>query len=305
MKQYAYEDQLKLLLRILPQVAQEQCFSLKGGTAINLFVRDFPRLSVDIDLTYTPIEDRKASLLGIATALNRVHQRVLAAIPGVHAQPLLQAAEESKLVFQLGSANVKLEVNTTLRGTVWPTRELTIVDSVQDAFGFFASNHVVSHAELFGGKIAAALDRQHPRDLFDVNQLYRHDGISEEVVRGFLVALICHSRPMHELLLPNPINQRQTFTSQFEGMSRLIFTYDEFVETRDRLFREMRTRLTERDRAFLLSLKQGNPDWALAPAIGIETLPGVQWKLQNIRKLKANKAKHAEQFAKLKAVLTE
>ena len=54
-----YRRQVQLLIRVLPSIAEEACFALKGGTAINLFVRDMPRLSVDIDLTYLPV--RRAS----------------------------------------------------------------------------------------------------------------------------------------------------------------------------------------------------------------------------------------------------
>ena len=54
-----YRRQAALLVRTIPLVDEERCFALKGGTAINLFVRDMPRLSVDIDLTYLPNHDRK------------------------------------------------------------------------------------------------------------------------------------------------------------------------------------------------------------------------------------------------------
>ncbi len=46
-----YRKQVELLVRTIPNVAEEKCFALKGGTAINLFIRNMPRLSVDIDLT--------------------------------------------------------------------------------------------------------------------------------------------------------------------------------------------------------------------------------------------------------------
>ena len=52
-----YSDQVALLMSVIPAVAEESCFALKGGTAINLFIRDLPRLSVDIDLTYLPVAD--------------------------------------------------------------------------------------------------------------------------------------------------------------------------------------------------------------------------------------------------------
>jgi len=50
-----YMRQVALLVRTLPYIARHEAFALKGGTAINLFYRDMPRLSVDIDLTYLPL----------------------------------------------------------------------------------------------------------------------------------------------------------------------------------------------------------------------------------------------------------
>jgi len=64
-----YYQQVVLLLDVLPIVGQETCFALKGGTAINLFVRNLPRLSVDIDLTYLPVQDRTTSLREVGSAL--------------------------------------------------------------------------------------------------------------------------------------------------------------------------------------------------------------------------------------------
>jgi Nucleotidyl transferase AbiEii toxin, Type IV TA system len=66
-----YRAQVALLTRILPLIAEEACFALKGGTAINLFIRDMPRLSVDIDLTYVPVAPRAASLAQIDAAMTR------------------------------------------------------------------------------------------------------------------------------------------------------------------------------------------------------------------------------------------
>jgi len=299
-----YQSQVKLLLRILPHVATEEAFALKGGTAINLFVRDLPRLSVDIDLTYVPLTDRGLSLTAISGALERIRDRLLIAVPEINfpSQPT-QTENEAKLTCLHGSANVKIEVNTVLRGVVWPTRLLSVTDAVQDEFSLHAAMAVVSHAELFGGKLCAALDRQHPRDLFDINQLYENEGLTDDVIQGFLVALVSHGRPMHELICPNLLDHQKSFAAQFSGMTRLPFTYDDFIATRNRLVADIPAKLTERDRNFLLSFKSGDPDWQLSPAQGIELLPAVQWKLQNIRKLLGNKRKHAAQFAALEEAI--
>jgi len=61
-----YRAQVDLLLQTIPFIAEENIFALHGGTAINLFVRDMPRLSVDIDLTYLPIDNRKKALSNIS-----------------------------------------------------------------------------------------------------------------------------------------------------------------------------------------------------------------------------------------------
>jgi hypothetical protein len=76
-----FTEQVRLLVSLLPSVAKQPCFALKGGTAINLFVRDMPRLSVDIDLAYLPLEDRDASLAGIDTALGEITADIERHIP--------------------------------------------------------------------------------------------------------------------------------------------------------------------------------------------------------------------------------
>ena len=134
-------------------MATESSFALKGGTAINLFVRNLPRFSVDVDLTYLPLDDRVAALRNIADSLNRIKDRLEKA--GIAARTLRQSdAQEAKLVCTLKAATVKVEVNTILRGHLWAARQMQITQAALDEFQKFAAIQVVSHAELFGGKIA-------------------------------------------------------------------------------------------------------------------------------------------------------
>ena len=81
-----YVKQVRLLLSVLPDMAREPVFALKGGTAINLFYRDMPRLSVDIDLTYLPVADRQSSLEGIDDALDRIMRATTTRNPQVAAR---------------------------------------------------------------------------------------------------------------------------------------------------------------------------------------------------------------------------
>lgn len=300
-----YRTQVDLLLRVLPFVATEQCFALKGGTAINLFVRDMPRLSVDIDLTYLPFDARSEALDGISQALHRIKARLDNAIPGITARTQAQSDDhEAKLLCTLQGATIKVEVNTIIRGHLWPVRQMQIVEAAQSEFQKFATIQVVSHAELFGGKICAALDRQHPRDLFDVRQLLEREGVTEDVRLGFIASLLSHSRPMNELLRPRLQDQRKFFETQFSGMTIEPFAYEEFGATRERLIEEIHALLTDKDRQFLIRFKDAEPDWSLFPAERLQEMPAVKWKLTNIRRLKKqNPAKHKAQLRALETCL--
>jgi len=71
-----YYRQVQLLIRLFPIIRRESCFALKGGTAINLFIRDLPRLSVDIDLVYLPLDDRETALPNVRDALSRISKAI-------------------------------------------------------------------------------------------------------------------------------------------------------------------------------------------------------------------------------------
>jgi predicted nucleotidyltransferase component of viral defense system len=292
-----YRAQVNLLLSILPYVAKENSLALKGGTAINLFVRDMPRLSVDIDLTYLNWEDDRATALqNISEALDRIEDRIKTSIPGISITRVPEGqGQDVKLNCQTQQANVKIEVNTTTRGIIFPVRMMQVVNSVQNEFKKFAAINVVSHGELFGGKICAALDRQHPRDLFDVYHLLQNEGISNETKLGFIAFLLSHARPMSELIRPHYLDQHSAFEKQFAGMTPTPFSYETYEEVREQLVIAVHKSLTTVDREFLLSFKKGEPLWRLIPIDNLQHLPAVKWKLQNIRNLMATNAnKHKE-----------
>lgn len=297
----SYRAQVDLLLQVMPHVAKEECFALKGGTAINMFIWDMPRLSVDIDLTYLPFDDRMTAMSNIATALDRIKERAEKAIPNCTVRLAPQSdGQETKITCQTPNAQIKIEVNTTMRGHVFTPKNMDVADAVEEEFGRFVSMNIVHEAELFGGKICAALDRQHPRDLFDVARLFETGGITNEIRQGFLIGLLSSSRPIHEMIRPNFLDQRRAFETQFAGMSETPFSYEDFETTRERLVEEIHAGLAETDRAFLLSFKNAEPDWPLFPYEKIKDLPAVKWKLSNIETLKANNpVKHAEQLKAL------
>lgn len=283
-----YISQADLLLRVIPHIAKEKTLALKGGTAINLFLRKMPRLSVDIDLTYLPFDKRDIALSNISESLERIKESIQKFIPGIKVSNHSVKGNEVKLILQSESAQVKIEVNTITRGHLYPERVLQINETVQKKFQ----------------KFAAALDRQHPRDLFDVYLLFQESGFTEDVKNGFIGALVSHMRPIHEILKPHLLDQRSAFENQFEGMSAISFTYQDFETTRTRLVKEVNLSLKDKDRTFLLSFKQGNPDWQQFPIQRLHEMPAVQWKLMNIQKLKkADPEKHIEFIQKLESIL--
>ena len=294
----AYKRQVALLLNVLPEVAKENCLSLHGGTAINLFVRDMPRLSVDIDLTYVPIEDRVTSLDNIAAALERVKANMERIVPNVRVN---HRKEVGKLQISRQGVDVKLEVNLISRGLLAAPIKMTLCAKGQIEFDAFCTIDVVPTGQLYGGKICAALDRQHPRDLFDVKYLMGNEGFTNEIKEGFLLRLLSGERPVNEVLFPNLQDQRAALDNQFAGMSEEVFDYTEYELVRDRLIKTVHDSLTEKDKQFILSVKNVNPDWSI---YNFERFPAIAWKLQNLQRLKdKNPDKHREQYEALEQKL--
>lgn len=295
MSNQKYKNQVKLLLSVLPSVAKEESFALHGGTAINLFVRNMPRLSVDIDLTYLPIEDRSTTLKNIGEALERIKARIEDTSPRAK---VLCKPDVGKLLIRADGEEIKLEVNLVGRGTIVPPKRMMLCEAAQKMYDVSAIIPVVPLGQLYGGKLCAALDRQHPRDLFDVKLLMENEGFSDAVREGFLLCLLCSDRPINEVLVPNFQDQRQAMENQFTGMSDAPFTYEDFEHTREQLVKTVNQGLTETDKKFLLSVKNCEPDWSI---YDFERFPAVQWKLQNLRKLKdSNPKKHQELYDALK-----
>lgn len=293
-----YKAQVSLLLRVLPEVAKEKCFALHGGTAINLFIREMPRLSVDVDLTYVPLEDRDTSLKNIVEALKRIKSRIEAAIP--ETQISLQE-KILKLLISTPKAQIKLEVNQANRGVIDAIKEMMLCEKAQDEFAAFCAIDVVPLSQLYGGKICAALDRQHPRDLFDIKYLMQNEGLADEIKKGFLLCLLGSNRPLYEMLSPNLTDQRHALENHFDGMSYVPFSYEDFEETRQQLITAVKVCLTKEDKDFLLGFKSLTPDWSV---YDFERFPAVQWKLQNLLKLKNNdQSKYDELVGALKDVL--
>ena len=296
-----YRRQGALLIRILPLVAEEPVFALKGGTAINFFIRDLPRLSVDLDLTYLPLTGRPESLAQIDAAMRRIAARIRAALPGTHVHEAKLETEEAvnKLIARADDVQVKIEVTPVARGCVYEPHRQTVSPRVEEAFGF-AEMQLVSFADLYAGKMVAALDRQHPRDLFDIRDLLATEGIDDRLRTAFVVYMLSHNRPLAEVLAPTRKDIAQEFDRGFRGMTETPVTLDELVETRDRLIAEIVGHMPQAHRELLVSFKAGEPDWSLIDVPHAANLPAVRWRQDNLNTLDADR--RAVLLEKLKAV---
>lgn len=232
-KQYA--DTVRLLLNITPDVFANDIFAMKGGTAINLFVQDMPRLSVDIDVVYLPWHvPRDEALMAINEELAAIAQRVEPL--GIQAR-LIRSKElgDTKLIAEDETSQVKVEVNVVFRGNVLPVTQRPLSSKTSDLFGVQFSVPTLDTAELYAGKLVAALDRQHPRDLFDVWRLFETGGITDEMVECFVVYLAGHNRPIHEVLFGNDKDIANEFERAFVGMTELDCPLEQLISTRARL----------------------------------------------------------------------
>ena len=284
-----YRNQIALLIRTLPSVAVEECFAMKGGTAINLFVRDLPRLSVDIDLTYLPVQDRATSLAAIDSAMARIAERVTKAVGGTRVAPSRSRENViTKLVVRGDGAQIKIEVTPVLRGCVFEPEMRPVSTGVEDQFGF-AEMRIVSFPDLYAGKIVATLDRQHPRDLFDVRDLLANEGVDEALRRAFLIYLISHDRPMAEVLAVRRKDIAAEFERGFVGMTRQPKEMEALLKAREALIEEIVGAMPDTHRKFLLAFERGEPDWATLGLGSAADLPAVRWRQHNLDGLKAEK----------------
>lgn len=294
-----YAEKVEVLLRLLPIVMEEKVFAVHGGSAINLFVRNLPRYSVDIDLTYIPLEGREESLAHINTHLMSIAAKAKRAFPGMHIVPKLNT---SKLLCEYQRKQIKVEVNQTKRGIVGGDVLTTVplCKKAQEEFGLYCEADIVPMTLLYGGKIAAALSRQHPRDLFDVKYM---EYPFERTREGLLFCLLGSDRPLHESFAPNLIDQKDALANQFEGMTDVPFSYEEYEEARTKLVADVNALVTPQDKAFLVSFELAEPDWDGFDFHYFKDYPSVQWKLMNLMKLKKqNPAKLYAEANRLKDI---
>lgn len=303
----AYTSTVQLLLAIAPAIFENPLFAMKGGTALNLFVQDLPRLSVDIDVVFLRHDMKRDE------ALNAIKEELASAktrIEGMGFKAEIRQnklGDEAKMFVTDDTSEVKVEVNFVFRGTVLPPVRTSLTATAQTLFAANIEVPVLAIPELYGSKLVAAMDRQHPRDIFDVQHMFDRFGLPSDFVDCFVVYLAGHNRPVHEVLFAQVQPLAEVFANEFVGMTAAPVTLEQLEATRARLFESLPRALTPAHRTFLRTLVQGEPDWGQMPFAHLQELPAIRWKLMNLAKLKKSNPtrfmqQHDELAARLEAV---
>ena len=289
----SYVDTVRLMLEVAPKVFASGRVAMKGGTALNFFVQDLPRLSVDIDVVFVPHQTpRDTALAEIANELSALQTRLNRR--GIKAEVASsKTGDETKLFARRDRIEVKIEINHVFRGTLLPVETRSLTKTASDLFTTALAVPTLAVAELYGSKLVAAMDRQHPRDLFDVHGMFQRFGLTPEIVECFVGYIAGHNRPVHEVLGSRDIDLARPFDNEFAGMEREPVSLRVLEEARIRLRRELAVALTADHKRFLIGLVAGQPPWEAMQCRHLADLPAIQWKLQNLARLKRT---HAVKF---------
>lgn len=302
-----YAQTVRLLLTAAPAVFDNTIFAMKGGTAINLFIQDMPRLSVDIDVVYIPWQhNREEALCNIAAELEQIRERLTPLGLTVRTLPATKNQSETKLFIENEVSQVKVEVNFVFRGTVLPPIKHTLSPMTSTAFSAELEVPLLVPDELYGSKLVAALDRQHPRDLFDVWRLFETGGLTDATIECFVTYLAGHNRPSHEVLFGTDKNIEREYNDHFVGMTTDPVPLETLLSTRTRLREELSRRLIPDQRRFLISLSRAQPEWQLLKCPHAAELPALRWKMENLEKFKKKRPEDfSAQADELERLLTQ
>ena len=249
-------------------------------------------------MVYTPWQiPRDEALASIAGELGNIAAR-LSKIGLITRKVMSKDIGDTKLLIENAESQVKVEVNVVFRGTVLPPERRALAPRTADMFSVELELPVLAAAELYGSKLVAAMDRQHPRDLFDVWQLFESDGLSDSAVECFVTYLAGHNRPTHEVLFGNEKNIADEYQNNFVGMTSESVSIDVLLSTRARLFAELPQRLTNNQRQFLIGLTRAEPDWSLLRCPHAEELPALRWKLANLKTFQKRRPEDFERQAR-------
>jgi hypothetical protein len=300
----SYVDTVRLMLRVAPHVFNNPLFAMKGGTALNVFLHDMPRLSVDIDLVFTDHAVQRAqALTAIKEELNAMAERLKRL--GLNSS-LTKSTDgsETKLTVVHGNdhrTKVKIEINQNFRGTLLPVQKMHLAEKAKNMFASDIEVPALAPEELYGGKIVAALNRQHPRDFFDVREMFQRGHFGPPVVDCFVCYLAGQFKtPIHSVLFSEDEDISALYEAEFIGMTTEEVSLAELEQVRATLRAAILNSLEDRHKEFLLGLARLEADWDLMPFPHVRELPAVGRRLENLsNKRKRNPEKFGLEHSEL------
>ena len=194
---------------------------------------------------------------------------------------------------------VKIETNIIFRGTILPITHVDLCKRAADLFTSSVNIPLLHHDEIYAGKLLAALDRQHPRDLFDIHEFFNNEKLTESVADCFCVYLASHNRPMYEVLSGEDRCTEVDFNRTAKNMIFHDIAWEDIAGIRKELQKNILKNLTEKQREFLISVVKAKPMWDCLPFGDLSDLPAVKWKINNLKKLKRINAGKFEQQERL------
>ena len=196
-------------------------------------------------------------------------------------------SEDATCNIESNGTSVKVEINKIGRGTLLPPVSMTLCEKAADFFDCDLTLPLLAPEEIYAGKFMAALSRQHPRDLYDVREFFRHKEITPLLADCFVAYLLMGKEPLHEALFSPDNLEKTSFTKNTEGMLLSPCSWDDLLPVRHQLQFALIESITEKHKQFLLSFVNASPDFSLMPFPHLKDMPSVKWKLKNLRKLKS------------------
>ena len=286
-----YLHQVRFLINILNEIKGiDKNFALKGGTAINLFYQNLPRLSIDLDFTYLPIKEREQSFNEIENFLTIIKNNLK------HKSFCVRDSNNTckKLIVSSNFGNIKIEPSFVLRGHLENVEFVELCEKAQEQFETDVYFLCLSKRETYSGKFIAALDRQHPRDLFDMKiflkQFFAEDADMKRFYELVLIYLLQSNRPISELINPHFSDLKNIFYNQFLGITDMEISLNDLECTRIELAKIVKKNVFREYFDFIISFMNGNPKWKLLKYYDqAKYLPGIKWKLLNVMKMQNDK----------------
>lgn len=256
---------------------------MKGGTALNFFWFDYPRLSVDLDLVYLPVSSRQTFLAETDHALQRIAARIRQTDPSMTVNFTRHPHSNtiSKLHCRQHNVEAKVEVALGQRQHVFPTvtgefQPATVADLGP------ATTLLLSFPETCAGKCHAVLDRLHPRDLFDARTILNEADLTPKVRTAFIVDMLGQGKPIGEMLSPRlKVHGQDAWNSLGRLLPTPVDRQDLFQALAD-LKHQLVQHMPSHHRDFLQSFIRGHPDWSLLEIPSVRDFPAVRWRMQNL-----------------------